>query len=403
MQSPDAPILGQVALSYCPIIDSHRNVMATRLSVFPLGHARWLPVGELLTAVSQVWPADGPQVVLSVRCEGLLADLLMVQPTSNVLVEVPKFMACDPVHRDSILALVEHGTTLLLSGRPDQPLPRELLGAFKYAIIDLADERRLDGGPVPAGVKRSIGFFQEGVQTIEQMEGAFRRGAVAVLGWPVDESEAVPAARSSAAALRPDLKVTLELLNQVHQEAPLSQIETTLKFDPTLAFRLMRYINSPVFGLTVEVTSFSQAVMLLGYQRLKRWLALLLATGGSDKNQRPVMYAAVRRGLLMEALVSTHPSGEHRNEMFICGVFSLLDRMFQRPFSELLHTLPVSDDVYQALVEERGPYFPALDLVRTLEGGSGHDVREKVALHGFQMRHVNRALLHALASAFQIG
>jgi EAL and modified HD-GYP domain-containing signal transduction protein len=233
------------------------------------------------------------------------------------------------------------------------------------------------------------------------MEGAFRRGAVAVLGWPVDESEAVPAARSSAAALRPDLKVTLELLNQVHQEAPLSQIEATLKFDPALAFRLMRYINSPVFGLTVEVTSFSQAVMLLGYQRLKRWLALLLATGGHDKNQRPVMYAAVRRGL--EALVSAHPNGEHRNEMFICGVFSLLDRMFQRPFSELLHALPVSDDVYQALVEERGPYFPALDLVCALEGGSGHDVREKVAQHGFQMRHVNRALLHALASAFQLG
>ena len=82
MPTPDAPILGQVALSYCPIIDAQRNVMATRLTVSPLGHARWLPVGELLTAVSQVWPADGPQVVLSVRLERLLADLLMVQPSA---------------------------------------------------------------------------------------------------------------------------------------------------------------------------------------------------------------------------------------------------------------------------------------------------------------------------------
>ena len=39
MLFPDAPILGQVALSYCPIIDRHRNVMATRLTVFPLGQA----------------------------------------------------------------------------------------------------------------------------------------------------------------------------------------------------------------------------------------------------------------------------------------------------------------------------------------------------------------------------
>ena len=400
MQSPDAPILGQVALSYCPIIDSRRNVMATRLTVFPLGNARWLPVGELLSTVSQVWPADGPSVVLSVRLERLLADLLMVQPSSNVMIEVPKFMACDPVHRESILQLTNNGNTLLLSGRPDQPLPRELLGAFKYAIIDLADERRLDGGPVPEGVKRSIGFFQEGVHTIEQMEGAFRRGAVAVLGWPVEGESLAPGAGD---AMRADLKVTLQLIRQVHQEAPLSELEATLRFDPALAFKLMRYINSPVFGLTVQVTSFSQAVMLLGYQRLKRWLSLLLVTSGQDKNQRPVMYAAVRRGLVMEALAGEDRGADFRNEMFICGVFSMLDRMFQRPFNELLNTLPVPDGVYQALAEDRGCYFPALDLVRTLEGGSGHDVREKVTEHGFQIRHVNRALLHALASAFQLG
>ena len=298
LQFPDAPILGQVALSYCPIIDKSRNVMATRLTVFPLGQARWLPVGELLSAVGQVWPADGPQVVLSVRCEGLLADLLMVQPSANLMIEVPKFMACDPQHRDDILQLAANGNVLLLSGRPNQPLPRELLGAFKYSIIDLADERRLDD-TVPAGVTRSIGFFQEGVHTIEQMESAFRRGAVAVLGWPVDE--AVKPRRTSSAP-RPGPQGTLELINLVNDEAPMAQLEVVLKRDPSLAFKLMRYINSPVFGLNTEVTSFSHAVMLLGYQRLKRWLSLLLVTAGNEQNLRPVMYAAVRRGLLMEAL-----------------------------------------------------------------------------------------------------
>ena len=76
-----------------------------------------------------------------------------------------------------------------------------------------------------------------------------------------------------------------------------------LKRDPTLAFRLMRYLNSPAFGLSVEINSFGHALMLLGYQRLKRWLALLLASASTDVNMKPVMYAAVRRGLLMEELV----------------------------------------------------------------------------------------------------
>ena len=43
--------------------------------------------------------------------------------------------------------------------------------------------------------------------------------------------------------------------------------------------------------------------MMLGYQQLKRWLALLLASASKDANMKPVMFAAVRRGLLMEELV----------------------------------------------------------------------------------------------------
>ena len=102
----------------------------------------------------------------------------------------------------------------------------------------------------------------------------------------------------------------------------------------------MRYINSPAFGLRVEISSFRHAIMMLGYQRLKRWLALLLATAGKDSNLKPVMFAAVRRGLLMEELVRCVGDEEMRNEMFICGVFSLLDRMFKQPFSRAARVHP---------------------------------------------------------------
>ena len=113
--------------------------------------------------------------------------------------------------------------------------------------------------------------------------------------------------------------------------------------------------------------------MLLGYQRLKRWLALLLATASKDVNLRPIMFAAVRRGLLMEELVAGTGDEEMRSEMFICGVFSLLDRMFQEPFAKLLGSIPVPERVYQALVDETGPYQPYLAMVRAVEGESVYD------------------------------
>ncbi len=396
-----ALILDQVTLSYCPIIDRQRNVMATRLTVSPVTLGQWPPVGELLDAVSQVWPADGPRVALSVRSEGLLAELLNVKPSSNIMIEVPKFFAAEPQHRDAILALAARGNVLLLSGRPEQPLPRELLGSFKYSIIDIADERRLDGHAAPEGVQRSIGFMQDGVRTLAHMESAFKRGGVAVLGWPIDDIVQFKPGRD-ATSTRPDLKATIELINLVDDEAPLAEIEATLKRDPTLAYKLMRYINSPVFGLRVEISSFTHAVMLLGYQRLKRWLALLLVTAGSDPNLRPVMFAAVRRGLLMEALAPEGTDAATRGEMFICGVFSLLDRMFQQPFDALLKTIPVPDLVYQALAGQSGPYQTAIELVRSLEGGTGHDIRDAADHAMLELRTVNRALLHALAGAIEL-
>jgi EAL and modified HD-GYP domain-containing signal transduction protein len=136
---------------------------------------------------------------------------------------------------------------------------------------------------------------------------------------------AVPAKSGVA----PELQVILELINRVDREEPVDRLEAVLKNDPTLAFRLLRYINSPGFGLSVEIGSFRHALMILGYQRLKRWLALLLASASKDANMKPVMFAAVRRGLLMEELVKGSGDAEMRGEMFICGVFSLLDRLLK--------------------------------------------------------------------------
>ncbi|MEO8299845.1 MAG: histidine kinase, partial [Burkholderiales bacterium] len=109
----DAPILGQITLSYCPVIDRQRNPLATRLTVFPLSPGQELPVAELLEAVAAVWPADGPQVSLSVRSESLLFDLLNVKLSSNVMIEVPKFLATDPLLAQPLRDLARNGNVLL--------------------------------------------------------------------------------------------------------------------------------------------------------------------------------------------------------------------------------------------------------------------------------------------------
>ncbi len=400
----DHAILGQTALAYSPVIDRNRSVTATRLTVWPLQQGAQLDASMLLQALAEAWPVGGQSLWLNVASEGLLQDLMRAQPGSHILLEIPAFMACDEAQVDVLCTLHANGNTLLLKDRPLQELPRAVLPCFKQSIIDYNDDPRNDahsampGASPGAGNTRSISSVQAGVRTIGEMENAFRNGAAAVLGWPIDDV----IQESGKPADQPALQVIVQLIDQVHRQEDIEVLENTLKRDPPLAYKLMRYINSPAFGLSVEISSFRHAIMILGYQRLKRWLALLLATASKDPNMKPVMFAAVRRGLFMEELARISGDDDMRNELFICGVFSLLDRMFRQPFSELLKTIPVPERVFQALAEHTGPYEPYFKLVQAMEGSDRFEIQE--AADGLMMGFgdVNMALLKAMQSAAQL-
>ncbi len=406
----DHPVLGQVALGYSPMIDRQRAVVATRLTVFPERPDAAPDAAGLLAALHEVWPlpepgapARAPAVSLNLAGEQLLHDVMAARPGPQMMLEVPAFMAGDPAHAPALKAVREAGTALVIKGRPLNPLPPDVLALFVHSIVELSEDRRVNNPVPPPGVTRSITVVQAGARTSADYDAAFQRGAVAVLGWPWDDAPPRPAARS---AVPSDVKTVMDLIDGVERELPVAQLEAVLRRDPTLAFRLMRYLNSPAFGLSVEINSFGHALMMLGHARLKRWLSLLLASSAKGANAKPVMHAAVRRGLLMEelgrGLGDSSESREMRSELFICGVFSLLDRLLQQPFAELLPAVPVPERVQQALRGEGGPYAPYLALVNAIEAESLFDIREHSESLLLGMAAVNRAVLAALRSAQQL-
>ena len=420
------PVLGQVALGYSPLIDRQRAVVATRITVSP-AMSDGAPDGTaLLRALDEVWPVEAPggdlkltlrpldaatvgnaaapraPLVLNIAHEGLLRGVMEALATGGAatqrMLEVPAFMASDAAHKAALRALREAGCTLLLKGRPTTPLAAEVLACFAHSIIEIDDDRRSATPPV-SGMRQVSGVYA-GVRTRAQVDTAFERGAVAVLGWQFDDPP--PAPRGRAAPVPADLKVVLELIAGVDREDPVPKLEATLKRDPTLAFRLLRYLNSPAFGMRVEINSFGHAIMLLGYQKLKRWLALLLASSTKDAKARPLMHAAVRRGLIMEELVRPQHDAELQGEAFICGVFSLLDRLLQQPLDELLASVPVAERVALALRDEGGPLLPFLELVRAMESESAFDIRECADRLLIGPGEASRALLTGLRAARQL-
>jgi EAL and modified HD-GYP domain-containing signal transduction protein len=417
----ELPALGQLTIGYCPMMDRQRSVVAVRLTVFPERADAPPDAAPLLQALNQVFPppdaalaltlrelesapagagappGGGTPVLLNIASERMLDAVLADPPPVHVMLEVPAFMVADPARAPVLRALRAGGHVLAIKGRPVSELPRDLLPCFRHAIVDLADDRR-GPNPGPAAAARTISTVSSGVHKSADLEAAWALGAQAAIGWPIEDDLPKAGGRS----IPPDLRGIVELMNRVDRDEPAERMEHVLKADPTLAFRLMRYINSAAFGLRVEVTSFKHALMLLGYSKLKRWLALLLASGSKDQALRPVMYAAVRRGLIMEELARSSGDDEMRGEMFICGVFSLLDRMMRQPFDELLKSVPVQERVQASLMTEDGPYTRHLELVRAMEQGSAVDIRE----HGEQLllapTEINRALFAGLAAAREL-
>lgn len=384
----DHAVLPGVALGYAPVIDRQRAIAGTRLTLVPLRADAKADQAELLAVLGAVWPQGG--AVLSPQGEALLSALLAEPPAQPTQIEVPAFIAADPAHADTIAALKAAGHSGLLKGLPNAPLPPAVAAVFKQVVLE-------PGQAAPAGVT----LVHAGVRGADAIDASFQAGAERVIGWPMDGAyEATPGAAKTEIAA--DLQVIMELISRVDEGEDVERLEQTLKRDPSLAFKLLRYMNSAAFGLPVEVSSFRHAIMLLGYARLKRWLALLLTTASKDHSMRPIMYGAVRRGLLMEELAAGMDDREQRDEMFICGLFSLLDHMLKQPFEKLLQSIPVPERVRQALVDESGPFLPYLQLVQAIESESVFDYRERADALMVGAGEINACVLRALHKAAQL-
>ncbi|WP_269532406.1 EAL and HDOD domain-containing protein [Chitinimonas sp. BJYL2] len=208
----------------------------------------------------------------------------------------------------------------------------------------------------------------------------------------------------SAKVINPAYANILSLLNMLRNNAEISEIENALKRDVALSFKLLRYINSAGFGLSCEIHSFRHAVTILGYQKLYRWLTLLLVTASSDAGTPPaLMKTAITRGRLVELLGSHLLDGTDRDNLFIVGVFSLLDVMLDMPMENILETLLLPDTVSEALTDRGGIYGPFLELAEACEDPDMAEVPRLCANLQITPEMLNKAHVSALAWVEELG
>lgn len=166
----------------------------------------------------------------------------------------------------------------------------------------------------------------------------------------------------SAPCNKPDmLRVRLlRLLALIAADADTCEIEEVFRHEPKLAYGLLRLVNSAAMAPRSPITSFAQAITILGRQQLQRWLQLLVYANPNDgQHPNPLLLQAATRGRLMEALaphIRPAPEGDAPSDAaFMIGTFSLLDVLLNLSMPEILQQLPLPRVVQAALEERRGP------------------------------------------------
>jgi EAL and modified HD-GYP domain-containing signal transduction protein len=234
----------------------------------------------------------------------------------------------------------------------------------------------------------------ERIETVAQFEQAQAAGAVLFQGYWFAKPSLI-----RGQTLRPAQAHVVQLINLVRKQASTAEIEDVFKRDPTLSFNLLRFINSAGFGLSVEISSFRHAVMLLGLKKLFRWAALLMTTASVQGGGAALGNAAVIRGRLMELLAAEKLDADARDNAFVVGIFSLLDAMLGMPLQDALNGIALPASVLEALLHQRGELAPYLRLTLACEQADDTAFAETAIALGLSGDQVNMAHLQALAWA----
>jgi EAL and modified HD-GYP domain-containing signal transduction protein len=347
--------------TWAPVVARDLRPIGFRLALnAPSDGGALHPLGSVLDSVLAGFVGEGAtsfphgMVVLAPHGYALDASLARWSAPRNVLLEVGQDELDDPARLHLLFEVQRHGIRLALRVQDRTAIPRERLPLFQYLVADARTH-----GPAPA----ETALLAINAASRAEIDAAFKEGAHAVIGWPLAEAAVKP-----PGVLAPMHKAVLELIRLVQADVDPPLLERAFKSEPLLAYMLLTLANSPAFVRTTAVSSLSQAIGVLGYQRLVKWLVLLLVIAAKENKALPQIYAACARGLLMENLAATDGcSGPERDNCFIVGAFSLLDKITGRALEVLLGDVALPAPIADAVLRHSGPYAGYLQLAQQLE------------------------------------
>jgi len=160
----------------------------------------------------------------------------------------------------------------------------------------------------------------------------------------------------------------MRMLQEVSRpDLDVGSLEKLIKSEASVLYRLLRYLNSPMFGLNSEVHSVRHAIAMLGERDVRRWVRLVAAVGAGQEKASDLLLAALVRGRFGELIAPKVPHGE--SDLFLLGLLSLMDAMLEMPMPEVLAHIPLDRETKAALLGQPSALRPVFQLMLAHESG----------------------------------
>ncbi|MBL8258830.1 MAG: HDOD domain-containing protein [Candidatus Competibacteraceae bacterium] len=337
----------------------------------------------------------GPhKAFINIARDFVVGGYLQMFASPQLVYEVTGSIAVDEPLLQTLRQLREQNYRFVLDDYTDNEAYQALLEIADCVKIDMLttseqEVRRL----VPSLRQRGVRLMAERIETqeiqdlCESLKFDFYQGYHFSQPKMLKFSGVVPA----------NQLVVLQLVAKLHQpEIDLNAIEALIRQDVSLSYKLLRYINSAYFNLPRRIDSIHRAIVLLGTRNVRIW-ATLISLANLDQHRSDLITIALERAKMCELLAEA--TGIKQKESgYTVGLLSVLDAITQAPMELVLKTLPLEEEINEALLHHQGL------LGRILACALAYERCDWGSLDMLDLEpaQINDAYMTALAEAYRI-
>ncbi len=287
--------------------------------------------------------------------ESLIRRLPMILPKNKVVIEILETCTPNDELFEAVKEISRAGYLIALDDfiySPDWERFLPFVQIVKLDIMAMGLEAACDlvKARLSSGVKRK--FLAERVETEEEFLATRSAGFSFFQGYFFSKPEI-----SRQSYLSPEHVIAMELFREVCKpDVDFEKVEAIVAKDVSLSYKLLRFVNTMSDRLEVTISSFRQALIYLGQDRLKVFVSLAVASFISSRKPKELYTLSLQRAQFCQLMAANNPFSQYRDQAFLIGLFSMLDALLDTSINDVVAQLPLNSAIKQALLERQGPY-----------------------------------------------